>query len=260
MTEPRLRKLRPVPGQRAACTAWRTGNGATRANPKRGWSACTAFPARGATSTPWRSDLAQRIPRGLPRRGGPRAGATAWPTPWATPFPPTWPTWSRCWRDWTRSYACTGVGTSMGGLIGLGLASLPSSRRCSRSWCSTTSGPPSSSEALARIGTYLGQPAHWKSVGRGGRRVVGHFSQSFGPHTREQWLELTRPQLLPRRRRLQAALRPRHRGALSAPSLAEMAARRRSGAVGRLRPAARCRCCCCVAPKVRPVVEGDRAS
>jgi pimeloyl-ACP methyl ester carboxylesterase len=75
------------------------------------------------------------------------------------------------------------VGTSMGGLIGLGLAALPKSPI--RKLVLNDVGPTLQAVALQRIGSYLGVPAHWKTVDEG-----------FGPHTREQWLALTRPQLV----------------------------------------------------------------
>lgn len=86
------------------------------------------------------------------------------------------------------------VGTSMGGLIGLGLASLAQSPV--RRLVLNDVGPVLQPAALARIGTYLGQPARWADVDQAAD-ALWQISQSFGPHTREQWLELTRPQLKP---------------------------------------------------------------
>jgi pimeloyl-ACP methyl ester carboxylesterase len=86
------------------------------------------------------------------------------------------------------------VGTSMGGLIGLGLASL--SQSPVRRLVLNDVGPTIEPQALARIGTYLGQPAHWKTLDEAADALWA-ISQGFGPHTREQWLELTRPQLVP---------------------------------------------------------------
>jgi pimeloyl-ACP methyl ester carboxylesterase len=84
------------------------------------------------------------------------------------------------------------VGTSMGGLIGLGLAALPDSPI--RKLVLNDVGPAIEYAALARIGTYLGQPAHWKTVDEAADALRA-ISLSFGPHTREEWLELTRAQL-----------------------------------------------------------------
>ena len=86
------------------------------------------------------------------------------------------------------------VGTSMGGLIGLGLASLPGSPL--RRLVLNDVGPLIEPVALARIGAYLGQPAHWASLDEAADALWA-ISTSFGPHTREQWLDLTRPQLKP---------------------------------------------------------------
>jgi len=74
------------------------------------------------------------------------------------------------------------VGTSMGGLIGMGLAALPESPI--RRLVLNDVGPAIEYAALVRIGGYVGVPAHWKTISLG-----------FGPHTREEWLALTRPQL-----------------------------------------------------------------
>jgi pimeloyl-ACP methyl ester carboxylesterase len=86
------------------------------------------------------------------------------------------------------------VGTSMGGLIGLGLASLPNSPV--RRLVLNDVGPVIQPEALARIGTYVGQPAYWHTVDDAADALWA-ISLGFGPHTREQWLALTRPQLKP---------------------------------------------------------------
>jgi len=85
------------------------------------------------------------------------------------------------------------VGTSMGGLIGLGIAGLKGSPL--RRLVLNDVGPAIRPEALARIGTYLGQPARWKSEEEAAA-AMWLISQGFGPHTPEQWLELSRPQLI----------------------------------------------------------------
>jgi pimeloyl-ACP methyl ester carboxylesterase len=85
------------------------------------------------------------------------------------------------------------VGTSMGGLIGLGLAALPKSPI--RKLVLNDVGPTLQAVALQRIGSYLGVPAHWKTVDEAAD-ALWSISQGFGPHTREQWLALTRPQLV----------------------------------------------------------------
>ena len=86
------------------------------------------------------------------------------------------------------------VGTSMGGLIGLGLASLKDSP-VSRLVLNDV-GPAIRFEAIQRIGSYLGAPMRWASVEEAAD-YLWSISQGFGPHTREQWLALTRPMLKP---------------------------------------------------------------
>jgi pimeloyl-ACP methyl ester carboxylesterase len=86
------------------------------------------------------------------------------------------------------------VGTSMGGLIGLGLAALKGSPI--GKLVLNDVGPTVEPIALERIGTYLGQPMRWSSVDEAAD-FFWSISQSFGPHTREQWLALSRPQLKP---------------------------------------------------------------
>ena len=90
------------------------------------------------------------------------------------------------------------VGTSMGGLIGLSLASLhvqgvasPISRLVLNDV-----GPVIEFASLQRIGTYLGAPMRFPSV-EAGAEFLWSISQSFGPHTPEQWLALSRPQFKP---------------------------------------------------------------
>jgi len=86
------------------------------------------------------------------------------------------------------------VGTSMGGLIGLGLASLPQSP-ISKLVLNDV-GPTIQFEALVRIGNYLGQPLRWNTLDAAADYLQS-ISASFGPHTRAQWLALSRPMLKP---------------------------------------------------------------
>jgi pimeloyl-ACP methyl ester carboxylesterase len=86
------------------------------------------------------------------------------------------------------------VGTSMGGLIGMGLAGLPGTPV--RRLVLNDVGPTIEAAALQRIGAYLGQPAHWPTLDAAAD-ALWSISQGFGPHSREQWLALTRPQLVP---------------------------------------------------------------
>ena len=85
------------------------------------------------------------------------------------------------------------VGTSMGGLIGMGLASLPGSP-IARLVLNDV-GPAIEYAALARIGGYLGQPVRWNSVDEAADALRA-ISLGFGPHTRQEWLALSRPQLV----------------------------------------------------------------
>ena len=84
------------------------------------------------------------------------------------------------------------LGTSMGGLIGMGLASLPGSP-VARLVLNDV-GPVIEWASLQRIGAYLGVPARWSSEDAAADALWA-ISQGFGPHTRAQWLALTRPQL-----------------------------------------------------------------
>lgn len=87
------------------------------------------------------------------------------------------------------------VGTSMGGLIGMVLASLGPQPLVSKLVINDV-GPVLPAPALARIGAYLGLPVRWDSVEQAAD-YLWTVSKSFGPHTREQWLALTRPMLRP---------------------------------------------------------------
>lgn len=86
------------------------------------------------------------------------------------------------------------VGTSMGGLIGMGLAALPTSPV--ERLVLNDVGPTIQTEALTRIGSYLGLPMTWPTV-QAAADYLWSISQGFGPHTPEQWLALTRPMLKP---------------------------------------------------------------
>lgn len=87
------------------------------------------------------------------------------------------------------------VGTSMGGLIGLGLASLhrpdgmPSPIR---RLVLNDVGPAIRIEALQRIGSYLGKPARFQSL-EAGAAYLRSISEGFGPHTDEEWMGLSEP-------------------------------------------------------------------
>ncbi len=86
------------------------------------------------------------------------------------------------------------VGTSMGGLIGLGLASLEGSPL--RKLVLNDVGPAIQPQALRRIGSYVGQTAFWPTLDAAADAAWA-LSQGFGPHTRDEWLALTAPQIKP---------------------------------------------------------------
>lgn len=90
------------------------------------------------------------------------------------------------------------VGTSMGGLIGMSLASLRAQGQESpiRRLVLNDVGPVIEFSSLERIGTYLGAPMRFPSV-EAGADFLWSISKSFGPHTPEQWLALSRPQFKP---------------------------------------------------------------
>jgi len=102
------------------------------------------------------------------------------------------------------------VGTSMGGLIGLGLASLPDTPI--RKLVLNDVGPAIEFASLQRIGTYLGQPVRWKTLDEAADALRA-ISLGFGPHTREQWLALTRPMLVPD----EGGLKPHYDPAIALP-------------------------------------------
>ena len=85
------------------------------------------------------------------------------------------------------------VGTSMGGLIGLGVAALANSPV--RRFVINDVGPRIEPAAITRIGSYVGRSARWATLDEAAD-ALWSISTGFGAHTREQWLALTRPQLV----------------------------------------------------------------
>ncbi|HEY8606869.1 MAG TPA: alpha/beta hydrolase [Noviherbaspirillum sp.] len=79
------------------------------------------------------------------------------------------------------------VGTSMGGLIGMVLASLPDSP-VARLVLNDV-GPALNPQALARIGTYIGEDIRFDSLDDG-VRYIREISTSFGPHGDGEWRKL----------------------------------------------------------------------
>lgn len=86
------------------------------------------------------------------------------------------------------------VGTSMGGLIGLGIAGQPGLPLPApvRRLVLNDVGPSIQWEALQRIGLYLGQAVRFGSLQQAADAMWA-VSTSFGPHTPQQWLDLSRP-------------------------------------------------------------------
>jgi pimeloyl-ACP methyl ester carboxylesterase len=80
----------------------------------------------------------------------------------------------------------------MGGLIGIGLAALPNSP-ISRLVLNDV-GPAIDPVGIARIAAYIGLPLTWASEDEAADYLLT-ISKGFGPHSREQWLALTRPML-----------------------------------------------------------------
>jgi pimeloyl-ACP methyl ester carboxylesterase len=87
------------------------------------------------------------------------------------------------------------VGTSMGGLIGIGVAAMPQSPMQIRRFVINDVGPRIEPAAITRIGSYMGRAVHWATLDEAAD-ALWEISKSFGPHTRAQWLALTEPQLM----------------------------------------------------------------
>jgi pimeloyl-ACP methyl ester carboxylesterase len=90
------------------------------------------------------------------------------------------------------------VGTSMGGLIGMAICGTPDLPLPVpvRRLVLNDVGPAIQWQALARIGTYLGNTGRFDSVQQAADAMWA-ISTSFGPHTREQWLALSQAMVKP---------------------------------------------------------------
>ena len=82
------------------------------------------------------------------------------------------------------------VGTSMGGLIGMGVVAQKGMNI--RRLVLNDVGPSIQWESLLRIGTYLGLNPSFESE-QAATDYLASISTGFGPHTPEQWLALSRP-------------------------------------------------------------------
>lgn len=89
------------------------------------------------------------------------------------------------------------LGTSMGGLIGMGVASLHGAHGSPiRKLILNDVGPRIEFEAVSRIAAYLGQPIRFSDLDEAADYMAS-ISQGFGRFTREQWLALSRPMVQP---------------------------------------------------------------
>ena len=100
------------------------------------------------------------------------------------------------------------VGTSMGGVIGMAICgtpalTLPGATGAApllpvpvRRLVLNDVGPVIQWQALARIGTYLGNTGRFASLEEAADALWA-ISRPFGPHTREQWLALSRAMIRP---------------------------------------------------------------
>ena len=90
------------------------------------------------------------------------------------------------------------VGTSMGGLIGMAISGTPGLPLPVpvRRLVLNDVGPAIQWQALARIGTYLGQTGRFDSVQQAADAMWA-ISTSFGPHTPAQWLALSQAMVKP---------------------------------------------------------------
>ncbi|MES2956310.1 MAG: alpha/beta hydrolase [Pseudomonadota bacterium] len=90
------------------------------------------------------------------------------------------------------------VGTSMGGLIGMAIAGQPGLPLPApvRKLVLNDVGPAIEWAAIQRIAAYLGKAGHFDSLQQAADAMWA-VSKSFGPHTPEQWLALSRPMVKP---------------------------------------------------------------
>ncbi|WP_092003198.1 alpha/beta fold hydrolase [Polaromonas sp. OV174] len=90
------------------------------------------------------------------------------------------------------------VGSSMGGLIGMVLCGQPGLPLpvTVRRLVLNDVGPTIEWQAIVRIGAYLGEAGHFSNL-KEAADAMWAISKSFGPHTPEQWLALSRPMLKP---------------------------------------------------------------
>ncbi|RMX07523.1 alpha/beta hydrolase [Allofranklinella schreckenbergeri] len=85
------------------------------------------------------------------------------------------------------------IGTSMGGLIGMGFVTLPGLPIPISRLVLNDVGPALKWSAIERIGQYLGKPLEFASE-QEGSAYLRQIAAAFGPHTDAQWQALSRPQ------------------------------------------------------------------
>ena len=89
------------------------------------------------------------------------------------------------------------VGTSMGGLIGIGVCAHAQAVGATvRRLVLNDVGPVLEWQSIQRIGTYLGKSMHFDSLQQAAD-AMWSIASSFGPHTPQQWLDLSRHMLKP---------------------------------------------------------------
>ncbi len=106
------------------------------------------------------------------------------------------------------------VGTSMGGLIGIALAALEHSPI--RQLVLNDVGPVVQPAFVQRLSTYLGMPVRW-STEQQAADAMWDISTGFGPHSPEEWLALTRPQLVPDEQDGKPGFKPHYDPAIAVP-------------------------------------------
>lgn len=89
------------------------------------------------------------------------------------------------------------VGTSLGGLIGMILGGQRDRGGVGvlRHLVLNDVGPKYEQKFVDRLRSYIGQPARWATVEQAADALWA-ISQGFGPHSREEWLEMSRPMLV----------------------------------------------------------------
>lgn len=109
-----------------------------------------------------------------------------------------------CWRCWPRLHAqapietLDWVGTSMGGLIGMGIVGQPGLPLPVpvRRLVLNDVGPTIEWESLERIGSYVGKSLQFPNF-ESAAAAMRLISEGFGPHSDEQWSRLSQAMIKP---------------------------------------------------------------